>query len=158
MRPTNRRKHKKEIEALDVERHKIVFPNAAERDARHAFSIRLRDVVIANLEAISSADAYDIRKTWEFNVDSHTYDFDLTFALAVEVEANLDDKRTKHGALKVIFSFALVEGCDIDTSISVLDDEIRRFKKGLHELRSLQLKHVLATQGVEAYEAAVSRS
>lgn len=149
-------KKQKLIAALDERKHKIGFPTDGEFDAFETFTRELRDAVIDNLEALTSAERYEARKSWSFNPGDRSYAFEISISLAVEVENEIEAKRTHHSVVHVRFNCWPL-AAKLDTVIDALDTDIRRFKKGLAEMRKLQLQRILTNEGADAYSNAIDR-
>ncbi len=149
-------KLKKAIATLDAQKHNVTFPTFNATNGFETFSRNLRDVVIANLPALGS-ESYDATRTWDFDEDTEEFFFSFEIGLRVEVEAALDEDRTKACAVRAVFSFN-PRAADLETVISALDDDIRRFKAGLVEMRKLQLDRVLMNEGQDAWKSAKERS
>lgn len=150
-------KRSKLIDLLDVRKHAVKFPQAGERDEFNKLSRELGEAIIDNLTELSDSQRYEARKSWGFYAESQTFMIEITYSLAVEVENTLEQQRTRHSTVTVPFHCSPL-GAQLETVIDVLNAEIKSFKKGLYEMRKLQLQRVLQTDGEAAYFAAVERT
>lgn len=146
-------KGKKELLALQAQSHKLVWPNVDQVNTFSQFSFRLKQLVLANVDSLTTADLGEASETWEYDENSEEFFFKITASLPIETKPGV----TVISRVLNTFSIPRAHLSDVVLTIQMLDEDIKAWRKGLHEMRKLQTQRVLTTEGTEAYAAAVER-
>lgn len=129
------------------------WPDASEQDAFAELSRDVRDVIVTNL-GLHALNDREFRESWKYRAEIGTWQFELTESFMVEVKPGA----ARCGEVRQTFHVEKTwVTADIKHAISLIADDIKTWRGGLREMRKLQLKRVLETEGLEAYEAAVGR-
>lgn len=150
-------KNKKQLVELQAHARAITWPNDDEARNFEQFSRQVRERVRERLlghMSISAIEASEAMQTWEYDASNEQWRFTLERTLAIEIETGL----TKHCEVRRSFSLNKEKiFTDLALALDLLRTHVEKWCAALQALRVLQLKHVLATDGQEAYLAAVER-
>jgi len=146
-------KGKKEAIMLQQRAHALVWPKSDDAASQFAqFKRDLRDIVLANLNLHGSNR--DAAESWDYDEDGEEFFFTISESLAIETKPGL----TRRCGVTTMFVLPKAWLNDIPLSIEMLNDDIVTWRKSLHHVRKLQLQHVLATEGQDAFIAATERT
>lgn len=145
-------KDKKHIAVLQATaRSSLVWPNVSDKREFSRLSNAVRRLVFANL---SCNHIGDVEKTWAYDADSEEWCFEVKDSLVVETSPT----NSRHCVITSVFTISRVQVCaDLACFIEILQTQIDEWRKGLQEMRKLQLARILTTDGEEAFQDAVDR-
>ena len=118
------------LEEVQAEARAVSWPSEADHDAFVTMSRRARDGIMVNLTGPSHLQLREFQESWRYRADIQSWQFELTEGISVEVAPG----KTVYGEVRQIFHVDKTwVTADIKLAISMIGDEIRRWRAGLRD-------------------------